>query len=119
MSTPPFVVNATFSVELYLKAVLDVYGLKVWGHDLGKLFDKLPGEARKVFEQAAIDISPLYKLEPGSNYASILGSLGKAFEQWRYIYENNGMRVEVQAIRYAMHTSHEACCRIRKVEGKT
>jgi hypothetical protein len=112
----PFVVNATFGIELYLKAVLDFYGVKAWGHDLANLFGKLPKDAREVFETAANDIAPLYKLSPGLTYASILKSLGKAFEQWRYIFENSGMSVEVQAIRYAMHTSHEASCRIRKEE---
>jgi hypothetical protein len=118
-SAPPFVVNATFSVELYLKAVLNIYGVKAWGHDLGKLYREVPEAGKVVFEQAATDVAPRYSLETGEAYIGILENLSKAFEQWRYIYENDGVRVEIQAIRYAMHTSHEACCRIRNTQEKT
>jgi HEPN domain-containing protein len=118
-SAPPFVVNATFSIELYLKAVLDFYGQKSWGHDLGVLFATLSPESKAIFEQAASDVRHLYKLEPEATYAIILQALGKAFEHWRYIFEKEAARVDIQAIRYAMHVSHEACCRIRGVAGKT
>lgn len=114
-SAPPFVVNATFSIELYLKAVLHFYGQKAWGHHLGELFEKLSPEGKAIFEQAASDVRHLYKLEPGATYAIILQALGKAFEHWRYIFEKEAARVEIQAIRYAMHVSHEASCRIRGV----
>ena len=46
-------------------------------------------------------------------------SFNKAFEQWRYLYEYDGIGTELQSIRYTMHVSHEACCRVRECIKKT
>lgn len=118
-SVPPFVVNAVFSIELYLKAIHDAYSNKIRGHHLSKLYKAMPKKGKEHFINAANDIRHLYKLKEGADIHTCLESLSKSFEQWRYIYEHDRMNTEVQSIRYAMHVSHEACCRARESVRKT
>jgi HEPN domain-containing protein len=113
-SISPFIVNAALSIELYLKAIHSAYSKEIKGHHLENLYQRLPDEAKAIFEASAADLRPRYKLELGADIHSCLRSLSKAFEQWRYVYEYNGIGTELQGIRYTMHVSHEACCRARK-----
>lgn len=117
-SSAPFVVNATFSIEIYLKTIHHAYGHKVRGHNLENIFKSLPKEAKKIVTDSAIDVRPRYILETGVNIESSLQSLSKSFEQWRYLYEHNKLTIEIQSIRYAMHVLHEACCRVRELKKK-
>ena len=119
-SVSPFVVNAAFSIELYLKTIHSIYGNKVKGrHHLANLYRKLPTKGKDFFNKAANDVRPRYKLEPNVDILSSLKDLSKAFEQWRYIYEFDGLSVELQSIRYTMHVAHEACSRVREDVGET
>ena len=45
LSVAPFVVNSALAIELYLKTLGQLYSVKLRGHDLLTLFDKLPPEA--------------------------------------------------------------------------
>jgi len=111
-SIAPFVVNATFSIELYLKCMHRYYGKKKRGHNLIKLFDELEKEAKDIFLQAAKGTETKYKLGKGTTIVSSLKGLSKAFQEWRYLYENNKLSTEIQSIRFTMHSCHEACCKI-------
>ena len=114
----PFVVNAVFSVELYLKTMLCLLNCEFRSHHLFKLYERLDDNTKSVFLSAADDIRPRYKLEDGVDVVICLESLCQAFEDWRYLYERNNIRTEIQSIRFAMHVSHEACCRIRGIAAE-
>jgi len=79
----------------------------------------MPKKGKEHFISAANDVRPLYQLYEGEDIHSCLASLNKSFEQWRYLYEHNELGTELQSIRYTMHTSHEACCRVRESAKKT
>lgn len=111
-SLSPFIVNATFSIELYLKAIHAQLGQMKKGHHLANLYKSLPNKAKQHFVESANSVRPFYKLENGVDIHVCLTALSKAFEQWRYFYEYNGISIELQSIRYTMHVSHEACCRV-------
>jgi len=113
-SAAPFVVNAVFSIELYLKTMRSHYGEKVRGHNLTSLYNGLRKEAKNILLHAAEDVRPHYDLEPGLSIIETFGDLSRSFEQWRYLYENNGLSISIQPVRFAMHVCHEACCRIAK-----
>lgn len=119
ISISPFVVNAVFSIELYLKAIHNAYGNKIKGHHLLSIYKGMPKKGKEHFISAANDVRPLYQLYEGEDIHSCLASLNKSFEQWRYLYEHNELGTELQSIRYTMHTSHEACCRVRESAKKT
>lgn len=115
----PFVVNGIFSVELYLKAIHHVYGNKIRGHHLSSIYKGMPKQGKEHFLSSANDIRSKYSLKNGQDIHSCLDSLNKAFEQWRYLYENNGLETEIQSVRYTMHVAHEACCRARESASET
>ena len=83
----PFIVNASFACELYLKAILThdnvPYSTKgTDGHDLKKLFATLP-DVRKTFiiERMPFDFS--------SDFNEMLEEIRFAFKEWRYWFEGN------------------------------
>lgn len=113
-SIAPFVVNASFSVELYLKTIHNAYGNTIKGHHLSSIYKNMPRKGKDLFLAAAQDIYHLYAHAPESDIFTSLESMSKAFEQWRYIFEHERLNIEMQSIRYTMHVAHEACCRVRE-----
>ena len=114
----PFVVNAVFSVELYLKTIHNVYGNNIRGHHLANIYKGIPKRGKEHFDSASVDVRGHYQLAAGTDIQSCLYALSKAFEEWRYLYEQNRIGTEVQSIRYTMHVAHEACCRARSDAAK-
>ena len=114
----PFIVNATFSIELYLKTIHNFYSNNIKGHHLASLFKGMPKKGKEFVNSAAADVKSHFILEQGVNFPKCLESLSKSFVQWRYIYEHNEIGVELQSVRYAMHVCFEACSRVRGSEAK-
>lgn len=113
-SVCPFIVNAAFSIELYLKAINDCYGNKIRGHNLANLYNKIPADGKSYFLKAATELRNRYELPQGTDINTCLESLSYAFENWRYIYEHNHIETELQSIRYTLHVSFEASCKVRE-----
>ena len=109
----PFVVNAAFSVEIYLKTIHDAHGKDVTGHDLEELYEKLNQETKNIVLSAAEDIKDRYDVGVDS-IEKCLSSLSRAFVEWRYLYEHQKLSTEIQSIRYTMHTAFEATYRVRE-----
>lgn len=80
----PIIVNLAFSIELFLKCMLE----KSWGHDLEKLFLKIDENERKAILQ--ITLKQVQQLEPDfkeSDFWDCLRRNKAAFEDWRYFYQ--------------------------------
>lgn len=117
MSMVPFVVNAAFSIEIYLKTVHAISGSKVRGHSLVKLYEGLGEDIKTIILSAANDLRQYYDIEGGADFADCIETLDKAFEQWRYAYEYEKLSyVGFQATRFVYHVLHESCCRARPNE---
>jgi hypothetical protein len=110
----PLVVNAVFSIEIYLKSIHEAYGNLPRGHDLLRLYDKLKEEPKNIILSAASDVRPRYKLSDDVTILTCLKKLKDAFEKWRYLYEHERLTVEIQSIRFGMNTLFEASCRVRE-----
>jgi hypothetical protein len=79
----PFVVNMTFSLELYLKTLARVHGAALSRkHKLLDLYEELPVDARLAVTKA---ISKALANE--ETVVHNLRNLNDAFTQWRYLYE--------------------------------
>jgi hypothetical protein len=95
-SVAPFVVNAVFSIELYLKTLHCLLDSNYRSHHLFNLYERLDDNTKSVFSSAADDIRPRYKLQEGVDVVVCLESLSKAFEDWRYLYEHDKLPTEVR-----------------------
>ena len=117
MSMVPFVVNATFSIEIYLKTLHAISGNKVRGHSLAKLYHDLQDDVKTTIQRAADDLRQYYDVEGNAEIISCIETLDKAFEQWRYAYEYEKLSyVGFQSTRFVYHVLHESCCRARPKE---
>lgn len=114
MSMVPFVVNAAFSIEIYLKTLHCIFGNKIMGHSLVKIYDELDESAKNIIQGAAADMRSSYPIEEGDELYPCLESLDKAFEKWRYAYEYDKLSyIGIQSTTYVLGVLHEACCRAR------
>jgi hypothetical protein len=80
----PFVVNAAFGVELFLKALSAKHGLVQRGHELLKLHDSLPSSALASISKAAA--ARLNESEDigSTEFRRNLEPMDKMFVEWRY-----------------------------------
>ena len=89
----PFAVNASFSCELFIKAIMikqsptDEF---VRGHDLKKLYNTLTDKDRTA-------IKSIYDGKCSKPLDELLDESGKAFEDWRYALEK-GVSICVDGI---------------------
>lgn len=111
-STAPFIVNAAFSIELYLKALGLKHGVDLHGHVLSKLYDKLPIEAKAEIQEMTHRCAVDSELGLGEtpNFLAYLGELDHTFTEWRYSFEKERTGiVQIQPTIFVMGVLHEAC----------
>lgn len=105
----PFVVNLTFSMELYLKTLGQIHGTTLKGHDLAALFGQLPPAAVAAIDEALSTVQ-VQGLGTREALESTLRDLARVFERWRYVYElQSGPQVMVQPVLWAANVLHNAC----------
>lgn len=107
----PYVVNAAFALEVYLKSLYVALGVSAPGHhDLSKLLANVPADARTAIQ---IQIPKYWVGEAADeNYdlSAIVDSMAGAFVGWRYYYEGKGgfMSVSPPRVMYALKVLHGA-----------
>lgn len=86
----PFVVNISFAIELYLKALGATSGVALRGHRLDRLFAGLP----PVVQQSLESKMPLTLAKYGQpltiTMSQALADARDAFVEWRYSHEREG-----------------------------
>ncbi|MCA6107721.1 hypothetical protein [Bradyrhizobium cenepequi] len=111
----PFVVNAAFALELYLKTLALQHGKTLRGHELEKLFKKLPANAKQILEQ---ELSVLTKKSDWADGQSTLDDLRRtavhlnsAFIDWRYLHEKPqiGLKIDFRPTIFLGEVLHAAC----------
>ena len=78
----PLIVNASFCIEVFLKASGKLVGKDLRGHHLDALFDALPVEQQDAIQKEFDSRLPIHQLPP-SSLRDALTSMSKTFEQWR------------------------------------
>lgn len=106
----PWIVNSSFSIEIYLKALGKIFGVELRGHKLRSLFDELPNDAR----QATLDAVPESLAARGRtdefDLANAISQINDAFVEWRYCYEvERTNSVSIEDVIVIMHSLHKAC----------
>jgi hypothetical protein len=112
----PFVVNAAFSIELYLKTLNQIHGNVVKGHSLLDLYDAIPQKGHQAIHEAVSLYSHEYRLSKRADFRNLISEVDNAFVEWRYCYERERTsEVKIQPMIFLMKVLHEVC----KKSGKT
>lgn len=114
----PFVVNAVFGIELYLKTLALHHGKKLHGHKITELFRKLPNVAKKEIEDqiATLSISSQWTcgIDKIEHLRTILGELDTAFTDWRYLHENrqqSPLKITFKTTIFLSEVLHTVCAK--------
>lgn len=85
----PFVVNAAFSIELYLKTLQEIDGRAKRVHSLLDLYDSLSGARRAEIASAAQTHAPRFAIavRDEQQFRANMRALNSAFVEWRYLHE--------------------------------
>ncbi len=89
MSVAPFVVNATFALELYLKTLGLLHNTVLRGHDLLSLFDALPPAAHQALFQNFAKSTWQCGITEMVAFRKEIERLRNSFLEWRYLHERN------------------------------
>lgn len=109
-SAAPFVVNASFSIEVYLKALAQKHGLTLRGHELTKLYKALPKPALAEIDAVIPRCAANRALDEEPDLPQYLRELNDTFVKWRYCYEHDRAgQVRIEPIIFVMEVLHEAC----------
>jgi hypothetical protein len=106
-SITPFVVNAAFSAEMYLKYLQEVHGQVTESHVLTALFKALPNKVKDKINKASKKFENQYKIEQGVLFKEHLKNINNAFVDWRYIYEKKSEYVNIQQTIFVLQVLHE------------
>lgn len=106
----PFVVNAAFSIELYLKALAKKHGVSLRGHELIKLYAALPDKALSEVQSVIQHCAANRALGEEPDFSAYLKNLNNTFVEWRYSYElEKTGPVHIEPTIFVMEVLHEAC----------
>lgn len=110
VSVVPFVVNAAFSIELYLKALAQKHGVSLRGHELIKLHAALPDKALSEVQSVMQRCAANRALGEEPDFFAYLKNLNNTFVEWRYSYElEKTGPVRIEPTIFVMEVLHEAC----------
>lgn len=118
-SFAPFVVNAAFSIEIYLKTLHKLYGQDIKGHSLSDLYKVLDKRCKSTIKQIAEESRNLYQIEKDQGFGYYLSSLDTAFVKWRYIYEYDVGKIYFLPTIYVMQVLDKTCVEVKKNLEKT
>ncbi|MDH4464315.1 MAG: hypothetical protein QE290_09800 [Acidovorax sp.] len=85
--TIPFVVNATFACELYLKALAYRSNVNLTGHSLMSLLAALPQGERQHLNQAWENLKKQGISRSAVSMEVVVREMSDCFVDWRYSYD--------------------------------
>ena len=116
-SIAPFIVNAAFGIEIYLKTLAKIHGKNLKGHELLKLFDSLPSEAKKSIDATMPHCAKERGITLPINFRNCISELNNTFVEWRYIYEKEHSEVHIQEMIFVMQCLHQVCSEAQIIKG--
>lgn len=84
-SSPAFMC-LSFSLELHIKLLLRLHGIKKTGHDISKLVEALPAEDKELLSMSKY----LQPTQQGKNFSINLLKISQFFTRLRYYFEKLG-----------------------------
>lgn len=106
----PYVVNSAFCLELYLKALSLRHGNEQRGHDLLKLYDRLPQAAKTAIIRSIPDAQQETGYADPIDVRDLISLIKDNFEQWRYIHDHDELGTVPYNELYLLRSLfHRAC----------
>ncbi|MET4240712.1 hypothetical protein [Bradyrhizobium sp. RT10b] len=111
----PFVVNTTFAIELFIKTLAMQHGKKLHGHEIKKLFRKLPGPGKDQIDRQLARLAGTSKWAGGvktmHDLQKVLEEIDTAFVDWRYLHENTAkpLKITFTPTIFLAEILHAAC----------
>ncbi len=123
----PFVVNIAFAIELFIKTLSIQHGKKLHGHEIKKLFKKLPGGAKDEIGHHLSRLCTSSQWADGiktmKSLREVLEEVDTAFIDWRYLHEDTTKRLKItfKPIIFLSEVLHAACAEnaIKSMTGKS
>jgi hypothetical protein len=106
----PFVVNAAFALELYLKTLALLHGDDLRGHDLLELFDALPTAAHQALLSNFAKSKWPFGITELVVFRAEIERLRHSFVEWRYLHEKSRAgEIRFGELIFVMEVLHETC----------
>ncbi|WP_315729145.1 hypothetical protein [Bradyrhizobium sp. SZCCHNS2015] len=111
----PFVVNIAFAIELFLKTLAIQHGKKLHGHEISKLFKKLPSAAKNEidFHLRRLSLTSQWaeEIKTMDDLRNVLDEVDTAFVDWRYLHEDTTkkLRITFRPTIFLSEVLHAAC----------
>ncbi len=94
----PFVVNATFACEMYLKALQSITNEAENTHNLSQLFKHLPNKLKDKINKLTKEKSTGFLIDGKILFKDHIKTISNAFVEWRYIYEKETASINISVI---------------------
>lgn len=109
-SVVPFIANAAFAVELYIKALAQKHGVTLRGHEVVELHKALPPAALLELDAVSPKCAADRRLRGKPDLSACLSQLNNAFVEWRYVFEKDRVDpIDIEPTIFVMQVLHEAC----------
>lgn len=106
----PFVVNAAFAIEIYLKTLHASAGARKKEHGLLALYDTLPQPVKDEIDSAGGKLAAQYEAIGAGGFRGHLAQLDEGFRRWQEVYESGWLKpIQVHPTVFLMHVLHEVC----------
>jgi hypothetical protein len=111
----PFVVNIAFAKELFIKTLSIQHGKKLHGHEIKKLFKKLPGAAKDEIDHHLRRLFTTSQWAGGiktmDDLRDVLDEVDTAFVDWRYLHEDTTkpLKITFKPTIFLSEVLHAAC----------
>ena len=104
----PFIVNAAFSAEMYLKCLQQNASAPKQTHALTSLHKQLPNKVKDKINKLKKQLESQYEIKKGILFKEHLKNINNAFVHWRYIYEKEVEHVNIPKIIFVLDVLHQA-----------
>ena len=107
------IVNSAFACEVFLKTLLVFHGVPVEElkcHDLKRLWEKFKTKDANTALSVELGLREWFKSQNANMFDEMLNDISNAFEYWRYIYEKQGGRINLNFLVGFRDLLREVCC---------
>lgn len=114
--TIPDIANSAFACEVFIKSLLIWNGMSIeevkkYGHGLKRLWDALLLVDEEIANHVKLSVLCIYSHPSDAFFEKAISDISNAFYEWRYIYEGNGEKVNLQFLRLFRDALREVCCK--------